>query len=190
MKVEPQYKNDAVIYVADASRAVGVATSLLSTELKSGFVAGRKQEYEEVRIRHANRKPKAERLAYAQAVEMGFTTDWTSYTPPAPKQPGITVLQDYPLERLLDYIDWTPFFRAWELAGKDARGNAAPAGTVLVDAHNNQVVDLRSAGGKHARGADIISAGEGRPTFRYPASLPMEAGRWSFAVGEKAELFF
>jgi 5-methyltetrahydrofolate--homocysteine methyltransferase len=118
VKVEPQYKNDAVIYVADASRAVGVATSLLSTELKSGFVAGRKQEYEEVRIRHANRKPKAERLAYAQAVEMGFTTDWTSYTPPAPKQPGITVLQDYPLERLLGYIDWTPFFISWSLAGK------------------------------------------------------------------------
>jgi 5-methyltetrahydrofolate--homocysteine methyltransferase len=118
VKVEPQYKNDAVIYVADASRAVGVATSLLSTELKSGFVAGRKQEYEEVRIRHANRKPKAERLAYAQAVEMGFTTDWTSYAPPAPKQPGITVLQDYPLERLLGYIDWTPFFISWSLAGK------------------------------------------------------------------------
>ncbi len=118
VKVEPQYKNDAVVYVADASRAVGVATSLLSTELKTAFVAGRKQEYEEVRTRHANRKPKAERLAYEQAVDLGFKPDWSGYVPPAPKSPGITVLRDYPLEPLLDYIDWTPFFVSWSLAGK------------------------------------------------------------------------
>jgi 5-methyltetrahydrofolate--homocysteine methyltransferase len=118
VKVEPQYRNDAVIYVADASRAVGVATSLLSKELKAGFVAQRKQEYEEVRVRHANRKPKAERLSYEQAITQGFHADWTAYTPPLPAQPGITRLRDYPLEALVDYIDWTPFFISWSLAGK------------------------------------------------------------------------
>ncbi|MDI1303130.1 MAG: methionine synthase [bacterium] len=118
VKVEPQYKNDAVVYVSDASRAVGVATSLLSKDLKAGFIADRKKEYEEVRVRHANRKPKAERLDYEQAIAMGFKTDWASYTPPAPLKPGITVLRDYPLETIIPYIDWTPFFVSWSLAGK------------------------------------------------------------------------
>ncbi|MDP2228776.1 MAG: vitamin B12 dependent-methionine synthase activation domain-containing protein, partial [Moraxellaceae bacterium] len=118
VKIEPQYKNDAVVYVADASRAVGVATSLLSKELKPAFVTQRQQEYEEVRVRHANRKPKAERLAYEQAVAQGFHFDWNTYEPPAPKKQGITVFKDYPLDALVDYIDWTPFFISWSLAGK------------------------------------------------------------------------
>lgn len=118
VKVEPQYKNDAVIYVADASRAVGVATSLLSKELKADFVAEKKAEYEAVRVRHANRKPKAERLSYEQAISQGFQFDWNNYTPPVPLKPGITVINDYPLENLLPYIDWTPFFVSWSLAGK------------------------------------------------------------------------
>jgi 5-methyltetrahydrofolate--homocysteine methyltransferase len=118
VKIEPQYKNDAVIYVADASRAVGVATSLLSSELKPEFVKQRQQDYEEVRVRHANRRPKAERLGYEQAVAQGFQCDWSSYAPPAPRQPGLTVLRDYPLEKLVSYIDWTPFFISWSLAGK------------------------------------------------------------------------
>ncbi|MFN3587621.1 MAG: vitamin B12 dependent-methionine synthase activation domain-containing protein, partial [Moraxellaceae bacterium] len=118
VKIEPQYKNDAVIYVADASRAVGVATSLLSNELKTAFVAERKREYEEVRVRHANRRPKAERRSYADAVSQGFAFDWRTYSPPVPLTPGITELRDYPLEKLVDYIDWTPFFISWSLAGK------------------------------------------------------------------------
>jgi 5-methyltetrahydrofolate--homocysteine methyltransferase len=118
VKIEPQYRNDAVIYVADASRAVGVATSLLSRDLKADFVRQRQQEYEEVRVRHANRKPKADRLSYRDAVQQGFSFDWENYTPPAPVKPGITVLRDYPLETLLPYIDWTPFFISWSLAGK------------------------------------------------------------------------
>ncbi|MES2918883.1 MAG: methionine synthase [Pseudomonadota bacterium] len=118
VKVEPQYRNDAVIYVSDASRAVGVATSLLSKELKPDFVKQRQAEYEEVRVRHANRKPRGERMAYTDAVRHGFAFDWDGYTPPVPRQPGLTVLRDYPLEALLPYIDWTPFFISWSLAGK------------------------------------------------------------------------
>ncbi|HEX4870034.1 MAG TPA: methionine synthase, partial [Moraxellaceae bacterium] len=118
VRIDPQYRNDAVVYVADASRAVGVATSLLSQDLKADFVAARRQEYAEVRERHANRKPRGERMAYGDAVGHGFTFDWDGYTPPVPRQPGVTVLRDYPLEALLPYIDWTPFFISWSLAGK------------------------------------------------------------------------
>lgn len=118
VKVEPQYKNDAVIYVADASRAVGVATSLLSAELKADFVAQRKAEYEAVRVRHANRRPKAEKLSYEKAVEQGLKFNWDNYKAMTPAKLGITVMNDYPLENLVDYIDWTPFFVSWSLAGK------------------------------------------------------------------------
>jgi 5-methyltetrahydrofolate--homocysteine methyltransferase len=117
VKIEPQYRNDAVVYVADASRAVGVATSLLSQDMKADFVKARQQEYAEVRERHANRKPRGERMAYRDAVGHGFAFDWEGYTPPVPRQPGLTVLRDYPLEALLPYIDWTPFFISWSLAG-------------------------------------------------------------------------
>ncbi len=118
VKIEPQYQNDAVVYVADASRAVGVASSLLSSTMKADFITQRRAEYEEVRERNRNRKPKAERLAYEQAIAQGMQFDWAGYQPPRPKIGGITVLDDYPLEKLVDYIDWTPFFISWDLAGK------------------------------------------------------------------------
>lgn len=118
VKIEPQYQNDAVVYVPDASRAVGVASSLLSKEQKAGFVAERKQEYEEVRERNRNRRPKAERLAYAQAVAQGFAGDWQNYVPPKPTFIGTRVFTDYPLADVVPYIDWTPFFISWDLAGK------------------------------------------------------------------------
>ncbi len=118
VKIDPQYHNDGVVYVTDASRAVGVATSLLSPEMKPVFLAERKAEYEEVRIRHANRQPKAAKLSYAQSIAEKFTFDWDSYTPPKPKKLGVEVLTDYPLEEVRKYIDWTPFFITWSLAGK------------------------------------------------------------------------
>ncbi len=118
VKIDPQYHNDAVVYVADASRAVGVATTLLSPEMKPAFVAERRAEYAEVRERHANRQPKAAKLSYADAIGHKFRKDWDSYTPPVPKMLGVTVLKDFPLEQVRKYIDWTPFFITWSLAGK------------------------------------------------------------------------
>jgi 5-methyltetrahydrofolate--homocysteine methyltransferase len=118
VKIDPQYHNDGVVYVTDASRAVGVATSLLSPEMKPIFLAERKAEYEEVRERHAKRQPKAAKLSYAQAIAEKFTLDWDNYTPPKPKKLGVEVLKDYPLEEVRKYIDWTPFFITWSLAGK------------------------------------------------------------------------
>jgi 5-methyltetrahydrofolate--homocysteine methyltransferase len=119
VKIEPQYKNDAVVYVPDASRAVGVASSLLSKELKAGYIAERRAEYEEVRERNRNRKPKAERLSYEKAITQGFQGDWSgTYQPPRPDFIGVKTLSNYPLEKLVPYIDWTPFFISWDLAGK------------------------------------------------------------------------
>lgn len=118
VKIDPNYQNDGVIYVADASRAVGVATTLLSPEMKPQFLKERREEYAVVRDRINNKQPKAAKLTYAEAVANGFKPDWNAYQPPVPKQLGIDVLTNYPLEKLVPYIDWTPFFISWSLAGK------------------------------------------------------------------------
>lgn len=121
VKIEPKYSNDAVIYVTDASRAVGVATQLLSKELKSGFVERTRQDYEEVRARTANRSARTERLTYAQAVAAKPQYDWAGYQPAVPSFMGTKVLHDIDLRTLAQYIDWTPFFISWDLAGKFPR---------------------------------------------------------------------
>lgn len=121
VKIEPKYSNDAVIYVTDASRAVGVATQLLSKELKAGFVERTRQDYEEVRARTANRSARTERLTYAQAVAAKPQYDWAGYQPAVPSFMGTKVLHDIDLRTLAQYIDWTPFFISWDLAGKFPR---------------------------------------------------------------------
>lgn len=121
VKIEPQYGNDAVVYVTDASRAVGVATTLLSKELKPAYVTKLREEYAEVRERTANRSARAERLSYAQAVANKPPLDWTGYQPPKPGFTGVRVLEDIDLAVLAEYIDWTPFFMSWDLAGKYPR---------------------------------------------------------------------
>ena len=118
VKIDPNYHNDGVIYVADASRAVGVATTLLSPEMKPQFLQERREEYAVVRDRINNKQPKAAKLTYAEAVENRFKPDWNAYQPPVPNQLGIQTITNYPLENLVPYIDWTPFFISWSLAGK------------------------------------------------------------------------
>ncbi|WP_426199145.1 methionine synthase [Pseudomonas sp. DC3200b2] len=118
VKIEPRYSNDAVIYVTDASRAVGVATQLLSRELKPGFVERTRQDYAQVRERTAARGSRSERLTYAQAVAAKPT--W-HFEPAKPSFTGVRVLEDIDLNVLADFIDWTPFFIAWDLAGKYPR---------------------------------------------------------------------
>lgn len=121
VKIEPQYSNDAVVYVTDASRAVGVATSLLSRELKPEFVEKTRVDYAEVRERTANRAARTERLAYADAIANKPAFDWTGYRAPKPSFTGVRVLEDIDLAVLAEYIDWTPFFISWDLAGKYPR---------------------------------------------------------------------
>ncbi|MDN3520857.1 methionine synthase [Halomonas ramblicola] len=117
VKVEPQYERP-VIYVTDASRAVGVAGKLLSPGLKEAYVAEIRAEYEKVRERNAKRRPKAADLSYAQARERKCSLDWAGYTPPRPAVTGLQVFDGYDLEELVERIDWTPFFMSWQLAGK------------------------------------------------------------------------
>jgi 5-methyltetrahydrofolate--homocysteine methyltransferase len=118
VKIEPQYKNDAVVYVPDASRSVSVASNLLSDELKAGFIAACRTEYSELRVRNANRQPKSVPVSYTEAMARAPKFDWQNYIPPRPEFLGVRVFDDYPLEKLVETIDWTPFFISWELAGK------------------------------------------------------------------------
>jgi len=120
VKIEPNY-DQPVIYVKDASRAVGVATSLLSEDQRESFVRQTREEYARLRERHAGKQARIEWLSLEQARANKAPLDWSAYSPTAPRDPGITVLEDYPLDELREYIDWTPFFVAWELAGRYPR---------------------------------------------------------------------
>ncbi|MFO7550598.1 MAG: methionine synthase [Haliea sp.] len=117
VKIEPRYQNDLVVYVPDASRSVSVATALMGLG-KAKYVAERRSEYTAVRERVANRQPRTRQLPYAEAVAHAPALDWDGYTPPKPSFIGTRVLDDFPLQKLVDIIDWTPFFISWELAGK------------------------------------------------------------------------
>ena len=120
VKIEPNY-SAPTIHVKDASRAVGVASRLLSTEHKQAFVTEVRGEYETLRERHASRQKKVEWLSLGQARANKLGCVWNNYAAPAPQQLGVQYFQDYPLAELRDYIDWTPFFIAWELAGRFPR---------------------------------------------------------------------
>ena len=118
VKIEPRYTNNQVVYVPDASRAVGVATTLLSADLRDDYVKNLQEEYVQVRERTAKRRAGENLVSYEDAKKIGSKIDWDGYVPAAPKQPGLHILDDYPLEALVPFIDWTPFFITWELAGK------------------------------------------------------------------------
>ncbi|WP_087720347.1 methionine synthase [Salinicola salarius] len=120
VKIAPQY-DEPVIYVSDASRAVGVASRLLSPTQKPDYFAEIRQEYQQVRERNAKRRPKAADLDYAAAREQRLKIDWDQFEPVKPIQPGLTVFDDYDLEELVEFIDWTPFFMTWQLSGKYPR---------------------------------------------------------------------
>ncbi|EPC04425.1 B12-dependent methionine synthase [Litchfieldella anticariensis FP35 = DSM 16096] len=117
VKIEPQYQHP-VIYVTDASRAVGVAGRLLSPGLKEAYVAEIREDYVMVRERNAKRRPKAADLSYLEARERRFRSDWAAYTPPSPAFTGLKTFEHYDLDELVERIDWTPFFMSWQLAGK------------------------------------------------------------------------
>ena len=116
LKIDPHYAAPT-IWVKDASRAVGVAQSLMSPELRGDFVQAAANDYADVRQRHRQRGDGKRLVSLDQARAQAFRPDWATYVPPAPRQPGVHVLDDYPLAELVDWIDWSPFFNAWELAG-------------------------------------------------------------------------
>jgi 5-methyltetrahydrofolate--homocysteine methyltransferase len=115
VKIAPHYSGP-VVYVVDASRSVPAVQSLLSTNAEA-YVAEVRAEHERVRAQHRDKKGPGPLHPIARARALGHKTDWASYVPPAPAKTGITVLKRYPLAELVDYIDWGPFFQAWELYG-------------------------------------------------------------------------
>ncbi|PPT44150.1 methionine synthase [Xanthomonas arboricola] len=117
LKIHPHYAAPTV-WVKDASRAVGVAQSLISRDLRQAFVAANDADYAEIRARHRNRGDAKRLVSLEKARAHRFDGGWDNYVPPTPRQPGVHVFDDYPLQELIELIDWTPFFQAWELAGK------------------------------------------------------------------------
>ena len=117
VKIDPKYDN-AVVYVPDASRAVGVAGELLSDGRQQEYVQSLKDEYNRMREQRAKRSAKRKGFTLQQARDNAYKGDWENYTPPKPAFLGIKTFDDYSLAEISEYIDWTPFFHAWELAGK------------------------------------------------------------------------
>jgi 5-methyltetrahydrofolate--homocysteine methyltransferase len=118
VKIEPNYPSGPTVYVTDASRAVGVCSNLLSDTLRDDYVAGIKAEYVAAREQHESKKSKAVYVTLDEARARGVKTDWKNYTPPKPYLMGVQKFEAYPLDKIAEYIDWSPFFNAWELAGR------------------------------------------------------------------------
>ena len=159
VKIAPTYERNQTIYVADASRAVGVASKLISQEQRDAFISEIQRDYEAVRLRTANRTSRGTLYAYADAVKQKPQLNWRDYQPDIPNTLGITVLDDYPLEVLVPFIDWTPFFITWDLVGKypkilndDVVGEAAQnlfndAQALLKDIIDNKRLTARAVFG-------------------------------------------
>ena len=117
VKIEQNY-SEPVVYVNNASRAVGVCTSLLSDELKPAFVEKLELDYERVRDQHNRKKPRTKPVSLERARANRVDIDWVNYTPPAPIKPGVHIFDNFDIKTLREYIDWTPFFMTWSLMGK------------------------------------------------------------------------
>jgi len=116
VKIAPSYSGN-VVHVLDASKAVTVASSLLSKDESESFAASVKAEFAEMRDAHASRKSDVEYVSLEDARKNKYTIDWRNYQAPVPNLKGVKVLEDYPLEDLVPYIDWSPFFSTWEMSG-------------------------------------------------------------------------
>lgn len=118
VKIEQNYKNESTIYVPDASRSVSVVSTLLNKSQKLKYCADIRKEYSIIRQRSANRADKRNLLSYEEANTNYQVLDWDGFNPSRPSFIGTRVFEGYPLEKLVPYIDWTPFFITWQLAGK------------------------------------------------------------------------
>jgi 5-methyltetrahydrofolate--homocysteine methyltransferase len=181
LKIDPHYKAPT-IWVKDASRAVGVAQSLVSADLRGGFVEAAANDYAEIRERHRNRGDAKRLVPLEKARAQRFDGDWANYVPPAPAQPGLHVFDDYPLAELLPLIDWTPFFNTWELAGrypailddavvgKQARELFADAQAMLRKIVDEKWLQAKAVVGlfpANAVGDDVLADVDGQPTTLY-----------------------
>jgi 5-methyltetrahydrofolate--homocysteine methyltransferase len=139
VKIDPEY-DGPVAYVKDASRAVGVCQSLVTPEHRAEFVGKLKSGHAERREQHKGRKVKAPAFSLAEARANRFRCDWAAYRPPVPKMAGVRLFENLSLEELVRYIDWMPFFNAWEFAGKFPDVLTDP---VVGEAASNLYADAR-----------------------------------------------
>ncbi|ATC87393.1 methionine synthase [Pseudoalteromonas arctica] len=149
VKIEPQY-DKGVVYVSNASRAVGVVSNLLSKEHKPGFLEKTQAEYVKVREQQARKKPRSKPVTIQRARDNAAKLDWDNYTPPVPKKLGVIEFKNVSIATLRKYIDWTPYFMTWSIAGKYPRimtdevvGEQAQS--LFKDA-NDMLDDLEKAG--------------------------------------------
>ncbi len=180
VKIEPHYSGPA-IHVVDASRAVGVASNLLSDSKRDEFVAGVRAEYEEARVRRANRAGKKATRTLAEARENRVPIDWDAHEVVVPAQPGIHLIEDQDLSVLAEYIDWTPFFHVWEIrgvypkvlddavVGEQARSLFADANQLLAEIIDGELLTAKAVFGifpAHAEADDIVLEGHRFRTLR------------------------
>ncbi len=118
VKIHPHYQKGQTVYVTDASRAVGVVSSLLSEDAKDGYVETLKAEYRRVADAHARAEADKQRLPLDKARANRMKIDWSTYAPPKPTFMGARVFRTYDVAELVPFIDWTPFFQTWELKGR------------------------------------------------------------------------
>jgi len=175
VKINPNYKRGQTVYVTDASRAVGVASTLLSKTARGEYTDTLRKEYEEIAVRHAASRAPGRRLALLQARANKPKFDWSSYTPPRPTLLGLRDFGPYDLGELARYIDWGPFFQTWELAGpypdiladdkvgEAARGLFADAQAMLKKIVAGHWLTARAVIGfwpANAQGDDIVVYGD------------------------------
>ena len=119
VKIHPNYKRGQAIYVNDASRAVGVVSALMARDTRPRYVADIRGEYARIAAAHARGEENKQRLSLAAARANALRLDWSgAYAPPAPRLLGTRTFVDIAIAKLIDYIDWTPFFATWELTGR------------------------------------------------------------------------
>ncbi|RCL02784.1 MAG: 5-methyltetrahydrofolate--homocysteine methyltransferase [Candidatus Tokpelaia sp. JSC188] len=118
VKIHPHYKRGQVVYVLDASRAVGIVSKLLSPETKDSTIIGIQEEYIRIAQEHKKNEAAKKRLSLTQARANALKLDWQDYTPPKPSFLGIHVFEDWDLTELVQFFDWTPFFQSWEMRGR------------------------------------------------------------------------
>lgn len=117
IQIEPAYEG-ATIHVKDASRSVGVVSNLLNSENHQNFVDKTREEYDVIRQNRSKSRQKTKLLPFSISQRRKLALDWNTYLPPKPNMIGVKVYDDFPLDELVDYIDWTPFFITWEMIGK------------------------------------------------------------------------
>ena len=120
VKIQPQYSKGATIHVLDASKSVSTVSSLLHSDeaIKNQFLAGIISDYEKIRVQRLSRTADKKYLTLNESRKNKMALNWSEYTPPKPNKLGVTVLKNIDIRKIYEFIDWTPFFSSWELAGK------------------------------------------------------------------------